>query len=352
THNRSCRLFADPLDPDESPMTVFEFSSDTSARMTSLDWQHDLTPASGRRGRVVAGVEIRKESGDSFDPDSGFVSFDESYTVGSFYAHGQLKSPEGILAARDLLVMNLGFRLDHYEQFGNQANPKLSLVYRLPQRGIKLHAAYGTGFKAPSISDIALPFWGNPDIKPEESRSWEVGIAKSFKEKKVDLELVYFNNRFTNLIAADPVLYIASNIASARSEGMEVQLRAHPVDSLWFLASYTYLNSEDKLTGLELLRRPKHKGGFTVNVIPLTGLSLNIDGTVRGKMRDFDVAGLPPDNEGYFKLDLHAAYRLQKKAHGVSMFARIENLLNADFMEIQGYPAPGFNIHGGMRLSF
>jgi outer membrane cobalamin receptor len=80
-----------------------------------------------------------------------------------------------------------------------------------------------------------------------------------------------------------------------------------------------------------------------------------MDGLFLGKRRDgdpvsfsrFDAQGLPIYNDGYAKLDLAGSFRFNSY---ISLFARIENLLNQDYEEVLGYPAYRLNFSAGMRF--
>ena len=68
-------------------------------------------------------------------------------------------------------------RNDDNEQFGSHATGSLGWGLDFG-RGFKLTASYGTAFKAPTFNDLYYPFCSNPDLKPETSRSANLGLSQ------------------------------------------------------------------------------------------------------------------------------------------------------------------------------
>ena len=106
--------------------------------------------------------------------------------------------------------------------------------------------------------------------------------------------------------------------------------------------------------GLSLLRRPRHSGSLEVAWVEAR-YDLILDGSFVGERRDidpvtgarFDQAGRPIVNEGYAKLNAAGAFHL---THFLSMFARVENLLNRNYEEVRGFPAYRLNFSAGLRV--
>jgi vitamin B12 transporter len=111
------------------------------------------------------------------------------------------------------------------------------------------------------------------------------------------------------------------------------------------------LNTE---IGLALLRRPRHSGSIDVGWVAKR-FDLTLDGSFVGRRREcdpvtcakFDPSGKPFFVDGYAKLNLAGAYRINEN---VSAFARVENLLNQDYQEILGFPAYRLNFSAGLRV--
>ena len=107
----------------------------------------------------------------------------------------------------------------------------------------------------------------------------------------------------------------------------------------------------DDTTGLELLRRPKHKASLTASWLPIDRLSfsatmLYVGSQVDGD-RSFSIQRL--DTDPYFVVNLAGEYNLNKS---VTLFARIDNLFDKRYESPTGFQRPGFGVFGGARVSW
>lgn len=150
-----------------------------------LDWQDDV---------VKSDTEF---TGTSRDNKAGFVEYQ-----GTFGAH-QLQA---------------SLRQDDNEQFGDHATGSLGYGLSLG-KGVKLTASYATGFKAPTINDLYYPFFGNPDLEPESSKSLNVGIAQYADSWNWTFNV--FENRVDDLVSYDSSIFLPNNIDKARIRGAE-----------------------------------------------------------------------------------------------------------------------------------
>lgn len=140
----------------------------------------------------------------------------------------------------------------------------------------RIKANYGDGFKAPSVSqlyyDLDMPMggpgnWvhltGNPNLKPEKSKSWDLGVEAEFG--KGYGSLTYFDNDVDNLIASIPKgtdsnghsLYRYENVNKARIKGLENTLGYRFNDTLEFKVTSTLLDAKDTSAGKDLTQRAR-----------------------------------------------------------------------------------------------
>ena len=78
-----------------------------------------------------------------------------------------------------------GVRVDHNSTFGNFTSYRAGAAYELPS-ATRVHAAVGTAFREPTFeeSSSSQPFdVGNPDLRPERSRSWEAGVEQEHRAR-------------------------------------------------------------------------------------------------------------------------------------------------------------------------
>src|SRR5690606_35814651 len=127
---------------------------------------------------LTLGFERQEEYGDSFN-DFGF---------GPSMGEGKLRNEAYIAEHRSRFferwTVSLGGRYDRHSVYGSHETWRATQAYHLPGTDTVFRASYGTGFKAPTINELYGSFGANPDLKPEKSRGWEVGIDQFFSERR------------------------------------------------------------------------------------------------------------------------------------------------------------------------
>lgn len=251
--------------------------------------------------------------------------------------------------------LQAGIRFDRNSQFGNVANPKLSSAYKIESTGTRLRGSWGTGFHAPTIQDLYFPLFGNPELEPERSRNWEIGVQQEIFGKKVLMDLAYYRIDFHDLIQQSPTG--VANIGKARTQGVESGLEIHTNSPLSVKANYTYLDAKDRVIGDELPFRPKHQGNISFLYTPTVNFIANLDINMvssQAVTSDFillDGSLLQDRSPGYTRVDLSATYHLFGSSLGFQetrFFIKVKNLFDREYQEIPGFPAPGINFMAGV----
>jgi vitamin B12 transporter len=109
-------------------------------------------------------------------------------------------------------------RHDDNSQFGGKTTGSLLWGWDFTS-ALRLTASAGTAYKAPTFNDLYYPFYGNPDLRPENSRSFELGLRGTPAWGKWSLNA--FENRVDDLIAYDAALNAPGNVSRARIRGVE-----------------------------------------------------------------------------------------------------------------------------------
>jgi vitamin B12 transporter len=237
--------------------------------------------------------------------------------------------------------LQLSLRRDDNEQFGNHTTGNLAWGYDLSS-GLRLTAAYGTAFVAPSFNDLywpADPLWGgggNPALRPETSRSIELGLAGDLAQGGWSVNL--YQTRIDDLIAYDFASGGMLNLAQARISGIELSLRQQLAD--WQLASnLTLQDPEDRSGGAnqgnQLNRRARQM--LSVDLDRDLG-RYSLGASLYAEGRRYDDLANSRELDGYARIDLRAAYQLSKQ---VQLQAKLENLLDADYETASFYNQPG-----------
>ncbi len=311
----------------------------------AVDWQHNFSPADW--DTIITGFQYNKEEGKSLYSDAwGETIFPEKTASNKGY---YLENKLGLL--NDHFFNTLSVRTDDHSKFGDHTTYKTTLAY-LFDNGTKVRSSYGTGFKAPSLYQLyAPPSWGYPvgneNLKPEESKGWDVGVEQSFLEDKVSGSVTYFKNDFKNLIDWDGALgYI--NIGRACTRGIETELKFKPIENLNTKLAYTYLNAKDKTSGDPLVRRAKNKYNLNTNYSFLKNGNLNLN-IARFTGRHDVVWPNIVSIKDYTKVDLAVSYDINKY---LQVFTRIENLFDQFYEEAKGYGTLGRSFYAGLKGTF
>lgn len=247
---------------------------------------------------------------------------------------------QGEFSSHDVL---LSLRQDDNEQFGEHNTGGLGWGYALG-KNLRLTANYGTAFKAPSFNELYFPFFGNPDLRPEESNSVEFGLSGKGIGGRWSVNV--YETRIDDLIAYDASIFAPGNINEARIRGIEAILITRFMD--WNLsANLTLLDPEnrsnDSNRGNVLTRRAEHS--LRVNADKKFGkYAMGASIGAEGKRYD-DLANIR-ELDGYATVDLRAEYILTRVWR---LQTRIENLFDKDYETASFYNQAGRSVYVSLR---
>ncbi len=278
---------------------------------------------------------------------------------------GQLREIEntGLVAQYDILVgksfgAGAAIRHDQNDRFENATTYRLQASYAL-DFGLRVHAAGGSGIKNPSMTELfgydPANYIGNPDLKPERSEGWEAGLEQSFLDGRVRIDATYFDSRLKNEIYTDysdyPRATPGNRDTTSTQHGVEVSAQALIGDSWRAFASWTWIDAEEN--GMEEVRRPSHIGSFNLSYIDVDDrFSATLTVRYNGETDDnnFTNAGGPRVRlSSYTLVNLGGDVRLTDE---LRLFARVENLFDADYEDVYTYRTPGRAFHAGLKAGF
>jgi vitamin B12 transporter len=322
-------------------------------RRATVDYQNDLKPASWLTltsgffySRVDAGQERPFVA---FGPP--FIS-DETEETSVFF-QASVTPFKGF----DLVA---GGRYDHFNQFGDVWTYRFAGSYLIAKTDTHLHASVATGFSPPSSQDKLFRF--NPDptqpltsLEPEEVTGWDIGVDQRFCEGRVTVGLTYFHNDLSNLIGFNG-LFETLNLGAARTQGIEAELRVTPIADLTFVATYTYLDTENtsaaditQLPGARLPRRPRNEAYVSASYLWCKKLRTTVEAKFVNAREELNFGGPNFDIEDYAFVNVAAEYEINSR---VSVFARVDNLSDEQYSEVFGFPALGRTAYGGFKVRF
>ncbi|MEP5764737.1 MAG: TonB-dependent receptor [Halieaceae bacterium] len=254
-------------------------------------------------------------------------------------------------------------RHDDNSDFDDKTTGRVSGSWRINDGATRLRGAWGKGVKNPTFTErfgFYTDFIGNPNLKPEESEGWEVGVDQRLLGDHLQLGLTWFDEQLDDEINGfvyDPASggFTADNEnGSSDRQGLEFSGSWLLADGLSLSAAYTYLDaSEDD--GSDEIRRPEHSGSANLNwdfLNKRANLNLNVD--YNGEQDDFFFPPLPPYEErvqldDFTLVTLAGSYRLLAN---LRLFARVENALDEDYEEVYGYRTPGRSVYAGLSYNF
>jgi len=295
-----------------------------------------------------------------FDRTPEFGHIDERRRTSAFFVQNTFHWQES-------LVVSAGLRLDYNEDYGSVLSPKGAIAYHIRSTDTRLRAGVGTGFRAPSFSELYYPGFSNPDLDAEESVSYEAGFDQGLLDRRIRLGATFFYIDYDELIGPNPdfsPLDTSSpwliNIGEAFSRGVEAEVHILPLEGLDLAAAYTYLETEDLDTGEELPGRPRHQTHLSVTYRRgpmLARVDAHLVGSHFDDLVYVDIGGEPSSDQqsGYSRLDLALSYTLHESYRWIDEITPhilLANILDEDYEEVGGFPSPGFSVILGLRADF
>jgi vitamin B12 transporter len=360
----------DQADGPADNVGYFGYTSLDTFHRTSMELRTNFQLLTGTVLSVGAEVEgedqrSSSESLSEYGPSSSQSKNDR--TSRGYYAH--------MVSHRGGWSGNVGARFEDNEQYGDFFTYQAGLSYALSPTGTRLRGSLGTGMKEPTFFETSTSGFsvGNPALKPEESRVWEVGLVQELGSEGASLSLTWFHQQLRELIQytylpPDPGGPNYYNVAEARSRGLELS-GTLPVGPLQFTSGYTYLDTEVLDSGFDdgegavfvegeaLIRRPRHQVSLGADYRFPRGA---VSGSIRrvGDRFDRDFTGWPAAPvtlRRYTLVGAAAEFTLleaQASRPGFDLQIRGENLLDEAYQEVFGFRTPGRVILVGGRLTF
>ncbi|VAW79478.1 hypothetical protein MNBD_GAMMA15-2547 [hydrothermal vent metagenome] len=241
----------------------------------------------------------------------------------------------------DDLDIEFGIRIDQAENFNSRYSPRIGVVYRLPEWGSRLHAGWHEGFKQPGFFALGNPLVGNPQLLPETSRSIEAGIEQSIGKRGGRIGVTVFRNRFFNLIDFDPgPPPMLVNRKEAVMQGVEVSGSSGVWKTLQMNWQLTHLTTRLRSSSEELRQRPEWTANTELLWQPHANRTSSVRVTYVGDVIDSSIPTGKTTLDDYVRIDVSTSWRF---APDWRMALAIENLLDADYREAVGFPAPGIS---------
>ena len=259
------------------------------------------------------------------------------------------------------LDLQAGVRQDFNDAFEDAFTYSVGASYRVAGTGARLHGTVGEGVTNPSFIEqfgfFPDSFVGNPDLAPERTFGWDVGIEQTLLDGRMILDATYFRASVTDRIVSgfDPDANLPTSVnapGESDRQGLELMMSATPVEGLSLDATYTYTLSRDA-DGLQDVRVPRHSARLGGTYAFMQGRAqVTASATYKGDRRDLDFGSFPAGRvvlDDYLRIDLAGEYALTDYA---TLFARVENAADADYEEVFGFSNQPVTGYAGVRVRF
>ncbi len=327
-------------------------------RTARLSASYQAEAALGARHLVTAGAEMERETGELGNRSEDRL--EPSRTNAGVYVQDQL-----LVGSRAHLTG--GGRLERNGSFGWRAVPRAALALQL--RGgadaTTVRASAGMGIKEPNFFEsYGISFYakGNPDLKPERSRTFDAGLEQRLFGGRARASATFFHHDYRDQITYAVLDYTTFqgtyvNLGRTRARGLELAVEARPAGGLAVWGNYTFLDGKITKSGITfdpvyeegqaLLRRPRHQGTLSLH-LGEGRVSGGATWVVVGRRADSDFFGLGlASNEGYSRVDARLRVRISRT---LEAFVVGENVFDERYQEVLGYPALGRSARVGLRL--
>ena len=354
-----------------TPFGVSDFTSTSTTEFRRPAFRYQANATWGGSQMLSGGYDFERET-DPLNPT--FLVENHAY-----FAQQQFR-------AQDRWLATVGVRLDHNSRYGNNASPKLSLGgFLLPYRqgpvsSVKVSTNIGRGIKNPTFGELYGSAFsdGNPALHPERARTIDAGAEITFDSQRFLGRVTYFDNAFNDQVAfksTGPGLDAKAdfiNIDGSKAHGWELEgVLQRPAAGFTGSAGYAFVDtkvvafvstSEQFQPGQPLLRRPKHSAVLRANY-SRGRANVNFNLRYVGQRHDAAFLGLSavisPQfptgrsvditvNPGYTVSWLGTEIRVSRD---VAAYLRIDNLTDAVYESVLGYPALPRSVVAGVRFN-
>lgn len=296
-------------------------------------WQ--ITPAQN----ILVGSTFKDIKGDVYSKNlygGQDVKYKESVDTIGYFAQHQYQN--------NGLATQVGIRVEDNDKFGTHTVGQGAIRYQIfPLTSV--YANVGSAFRAPTTNDLYALSWGaNPDLKPEESFSYEIGVDQKLNYN-IDLGLSIYRNKVDNLISFQAGKLV--NVNKATFTGGEASFKWQQ-DELFLSTTYAYVQAKDDETKKDLTRRPRQSLTLT------TGWDdgeYGVSASVVAKSNSKDFADWPSTKPtttpGYVTTNVNVYWQ---PIPMIKLFANIENIGDVNYKT--AYNGNGvYYINGGRQAS-
>ncbi|MBQ0397842.1 TonB-dependent vitamin B12 receptor BtuB [Providencia rettgeri] len=288
------------------------------------------------KGNISAGIDYQRQS---IEPSS-YAMINEKQTLNNtgIYLTGQY-------AIIDSVTAEAAIRSDHHSEFNWHTTWQSGLSWEFHE-GYKLVGSYATAYKAPNLTQLYAysssaygTTLGNPNLKPEESKQWEIGVEGT--TGPLFWQVNAYHNDIDNLIAYKSGYPTSTyeNIGEAEIKGVE-WVGEFETGILHHQVTYQYVDPRNKKTDKVLERRAKQQVKYQLDWA-IDKVDMGLTYQYIGSRYDNDYSQFPSrrvKQGGVSLWDLTAAYPITSH---LTIRGKIANMFDKDYETAYGYRTAG-----------
>lgn len=244
----------------------------------------------------------------------------------------------------------------------DEINPMIGFTFDLAESPTTFYGSVARKTRFPTLSQLFSSSSGNPDLEAEKSINTTLGVTHRFTPR-IKADVSGFFHDISDWISRD--YYeddytgneIYSNVEEIEMLGFEAVVDVTFCDYFSMTANYTRIDAEnksdlratDKVAGV-----PEHQFGIGCKIlIPRVLVNVDLQGLYVGKVYDaLPTTSYPDDDEmeidSYFVLNTRVSRSFGNRW---SAYAEVDNLLDEDYEQEEGFPGEGRNFRVGLSLS-
>ena len=282
-----------------------------------VNWQNDIVIRDS--DLFTLGIDYKK---DKVDSSTDFA--EDSRWNKAFYSQ--------YLYYGDVFDTQISWRHDDNEAFGSHNTWSFGSGFDLDEN-VRITGSYGTAFKAPTFNDLYWPadafFKGNPDLKPEKSRSFDFGVE--ITTGKTLWTANYYYTKINNLITfvdSYPAVSMMENVSKANIDGFELTVATELYG--WALsANASFVNPTDEATGKLLPGRSKRNLNFSAdNSIG----AFSYGASVTASSKRYNKTNERDELSGFALMNIRTAWQFNKQW---TVKAKVDNLFDKEYVLTQ-----------------
>ena len=213
--------------------------------------------------------------------------------------------------------------------------------------GPAVFASWAEGYKLPSLFALAYPIIANPDLRPERSQSYELGLEEQWGSGRGRVRLAYFHSRYRDLIDFDPEAFTNVNRSGVTAQGLEAELAVSLSSTVDLSGNLTYLDTSQPDGAAPLRSRPEWQGLAAVDWRPNARTEFYLGAAYTGAFFDSSVPTGLVTLDPRLEVTAGATVSLSDR---VTFAVTARNLLSDSHEDAVGFPSPGRVLRASLSL--